>query len=84
VAILLVAHTHVDSGTATYKAAQSQCNSILQALDSQGSARIVWLTVGRLALTVGISPHLCRLRERVGHDLVLHPSMTRASKIVGT
>jgi 8-oxo-dGTP pyrophosphatase MutT (NUDIX family) len=30
---------------------------------------------GRLALTVGISPYLRRLRERVGHDLLLLPSV---------
>ncbi len=30
---------------------------------------------GRLALTVGISPYIRRLRERVGHDLVLLPSV---------
>ena len=33
------------------------------------------LTVGRLALTVGISPYIRRLRERVGHDLVQLPSV---------
>jgi len=29
-------HTHVDATTTAYKAAQAQCNSILQALDSPG------------------------------------------------
>jgi 8-oxo-dGTP pyrophosphatase MutT (NUDIX family) len=35
----------------------------------------VRLTAGRLALAVGISPYIRRLRERVGHDLVLLPSV---------
>ncbi len=33
------------------------------------------LTAGRLAPTVGVSPYIRRLRERVGHDLVLLPSV---------
>jgi hypothetical protein len=36
---------------------------------------LLWLNCRRLALTVGISPYLRRLRERVDHDLVLLPSV---------